>query len=335
MREAKELLLASKEYAREHRFLSWWHLGSTLFVFALLLVLTILPVPLGLRIAASVLLGLVHVRLFIIYHDFQHHAILRGSRLATCVMTVYGLIALNPRSVWNRSHNHHHKHNAKIFGASIGSYPVMTTEVYAEATWWERLQYTISRHPLTMALGYLTIFLYGMCLRPFLLNPKKHFDAGLSILLHAFLVVSLALLMPQILVLSILIPHSIAAAIGAYLFYAQHNYPSVKLRERSDWTYVDAALQSSSFIKMGPLMNWFTGNIGYHHVHHLNALIPFYRLPEAMAGIQELQHPGTTSLGPRDIATCLSLKLWDQQSDRLLTFRESASLDTASQVSHD
>ena len=79
-------------------------------------------------------------------------------------------------------------------------------------------------------------------------------------------------------------------------------------------------MHSSSFIAMGPLMNWFTGNIGYHHVHHLNARIPFYRLREAMAALEELQSPGTTSLHPQDIAACLRLKLWDPEEKRLVGF---------------
>jgi acyl-lipid omega-6 desaturase (Delta-12 desaturase) len=75
---------------------------------------------------------------------------------------------------------------------------------------------------------------------------------------------------------------------------------------------------------MGPIMNWFTGNIGYHHVHHLNAKIPFYRLPEAMAGIEELQSPTVTTLHPRDVLHCMRLKVWDPMAERLLTFKEAS-----------
>src|SRR5690606_22663543 len=79
---------------------------------------------------------------------------------------------------------------------------------------------------------------------------------------------------------------------------------------------------SSSFLEAGPLVPWFTGNIGYHHVHHLNPLIPFYRLPEAMAALPALQKPGKTSLRPREIWACLSLKLWDPKRDQMLTFAQ-------------
>ena len=112
----------------------------------------------------------------------------------------------------------------------------------------------------------------------------------------------------------------IAGGTGAYLFYAQHNYPGVALKLGKDWNYVTAALKSSSFIKMHPVLNWFTANIGYHHVHHLNHRIPFYKLPKAMAAIKELHNPGVTSLRPWDVYKCLRLKLWDVNEDRLVSF---------------
>jgi omega-6 fatty acid desaturase (delta-12 desaturase) len=159
-----------------------------------------------------------------------------------------------------------------------------------------------------------------MCARPLLLGPKKHLDAAFAIIVHGALAVALAVTEWDNLLLAMIVPMCVASALGAYLFYAQHNFPAVKLRTRAEWTYVEAALSSSSFIRMSWLMHWFTGNIGYHHVHHLNARIPFYRLPEAMAVIPELQTPGTTSLLPRDVAACLRLKLWDPKQDRLVSF---------------
>lgn len=94
--------------------------------------------------------------------------------------------------------------------------------------------------------------------------------------------------------------------------------------QANEWTYYRAALESSSYLKMGRVMSWFLGNIGYHHVHHLNRLIPFYRLPEAMAATPELQHPTVTSLHPRDILACLRLNLWDEDAGRMVSYCEVA-----------
>lgn len=270
------------------------------------------------RVPASLLLGLVLVRLFIVYHDVQHGTILRGSWFARAVMYCYGLIVLNPPSIWTRSHDHHHRTVGQTYGASIGSYPIMTRAAWDLASRGERFRYLIQRHPLTMALGYVTIFLYGMCVRSFVVDRRQHFDSALAIVLHAALITLLAIFAPDVMLLLVLVPMTIACALGAYLFYAQHNYPSVQIMARQDWSYMAAALTSSSYIRMGPLMRWFTGNIGYHHVHHLNARIPFYRLPEAMAGITELQTPGTTSLSPRQIWRCVRLRIWDADGKRLV-----------------
>ena len=92
------------------------------------------------------------------------------------------------------------------------------------------------------------------------------------------------------------------------------------------WTHFRAALESSSYMRLNKLMQWFTGNIGYHHIHHLNVRIPFYRLPEAMAAIHELQSPITTTMAPRDIIDCFRSCLWDEDSQRMVSYREAGKL---------
>jgi omega-6 fatty acid desaturase (delta-12 desaturase) len=114
------------------------------------------------------------------------------------------------------------------------------------------------------------------------------------------------------------IPHFVASGIGSYLFYAQHNFPTVKFQDKAGWTYEKAALESSSYLKTSRIMAWFTGNIGYHHIHHLNARIPFYRLPEVLKAMPELQNPKTTTLSPREILRCLRLKVWDVEAQQMV-----------------
>jgi acyl-lipid omega-6 desaturase (Delta-12 desaturase) len=278
--------------------------------------------PWPLRLTLSVLTGLMIVHMFGIYHDYLHGAILRRAWLADLIFTAYGLLMLTPPSIWKRSHDHHHQHNGQYFRTSTGTFPLMTTDEYAQANGWQRLQYVVARHPLAMLLGYFTIFLYSMCLYHVLTKPRRHLDAAAALLLQAGLISSLTICAPGALVFTWLVPVMLAAALGSYLFYALHNFPSVQFRDRARWDYVAAAPQSSSYLCLNPLLHWFTANIGYHHVHHLNARIPFYRLQEAMAGIEELKSAGTTSLYPLDIYRCLRLKLWDPERNRLVTFRE-------------
>ena len=145
--------------------------------------------------------------------------------------------------------------------------------------------------------------------------PRKHSAAVLPLALHGIiaLVVTRAFGWESY-AITVALPLAIATACGAYLFYAQHNFPGVFLQPRDQWNYVRAALESSSYMPMGWAMSFFTGNIGYHHVHHLNPSIPFYRLPEAMAAIPELQAPRVTRLLPKDILACLRLQIWDPEA---------------------
>jgi omega-6 fatty acid desaturase (delta-12 desaturase) len=320
MRTHKELLIATRAFARENRARSWWHFGSTLGLALAVIAVVCSEAPLALRLPASIALGFVIVRLFVMYHDHQHGAILSGSRLADCLMRTIGLLMLSPSSGWKRSHDHHHTHNSKLSGPNVGSFPLMTLDEYRNASFRERLFYCVERHPLTMICGYLTVFLVGMCVLPLLANARRHLDGALAILCHGAVLIWLGTDEIDDLWLAALIPCSIASAIGAYLFYAQHNFPAACVHPGQQWNHTAAALESSSYIPMGPVMGWFTANIGYHHVHHLNSRIPFYRLPEAMAALPELQSPRTTTLHPRDIAACLRLRLCDPASGRLVSW---------------
>ncbi|MCB0416544.1 MAG: fatty acid desaturase [Bdellovibrionaceae bacterium] len=322
MRTLQELMSASAPFAKEDPKRSWWHLISTAIVLAVLIAGTLSPLPLVLRILMSLFAGGVVVRMFIIYHDYQHGAIFRSSKLAKPFMNCLGILVLNPPNIWNRSHNYHHSRNSQIATASIGSFPIMTVSEYNRAPFSVRLRYRLSRSPLPFLSGHVIIFVLGMCLSSFVKDPRKHWDSLVALLVHLGFVWVLASVSLSALVLAYLLPLYMSCMLGAYLFYIQHNFPTMQLKPREEWTFLFAALNSSSFMEGSPLIHWLTGNIGYHHVHHLNSRIPFYRLPEAMAAIPELQNPGRTSLRPRDIASCMRLKLWDPEQHRMVSFAE-------------
>lgn len=319
MLEGKDLILATKPYASEFREKSWLYTLSTLFFLLLSLTATLLAPYLLLKIAASILSGLLIVRMFVIYHDHQHHAILNKSKLADVIMSLFGIYVLAPTSIWKRSHDYHHKHNSKLFSASIGSYPIVTRKKFLSMTKAEKRGYLLTRHPLTILWGYLSMFLVGMCVNSFLSSPRKHMDSLLAIIIHLAASVAVFWFIGwQSWLLFIFIPFFIACGIGAYLFYAQHNFPGVTFSDNEKWSYDKAAMLSSSYMTMHPLMAWFTANIGHHHIHHLNARIPFYRLPEVMQGIPTLQNAKTTSLKPKDIWACFQLKVWDPEANQMV-----------------
>ncbi len=318
MLEGKALILATKRYAQENPVKSWYYTLSTCFILLALLCGTLYNFHLSLKILCSVLAGLVIVRLFVIYHDHQHQAILSRSKAAEILFTVFGMYTIAPTGIWKRSHDFHHKNNSKLFSASIGSYPIYSKEKYRSASKKEQREYLFTRHPLVILFGYFFMFFYGMILSSLLNNFRKHYDSLIALLVHIGYQVVIGWFFGwQGWLLCCFIPHFISCSIGAYLFYAQHNFPGVKFKDNADWKYELAALESSSYMKMNPFMRWVTANIGYHHIHHLNARVPFYRLPEAMEEMPELQRVTTTSLHPKDIIACLRLKVWDPERQQM------------------
>jgi omega-6 fatty acid desaturase (delta-12 desaturase) len=323
MRTGPDLITATKIFAHDTSGKSWWCILSTSVLFAAALAGALSPLPMPFRIACSILEGLLFLRLFVIYHDQQHHAILPKSRLAEWFMRAFGIYALSASSIWRSSHNHHHNHNSKLKGSHIGSFPIMTKAQFLNSSAGKRFGYLFIRHPLTILFGYLFMFIYGMCVNPFLNNRARHIDCIIALACHiAIALVYLHFFGWPGLILGQTLPHFLAYAIGSYLFYAQHNFPGVAFNEKSGWTYEKAALESSSYMKMSRVMAWFTANIGYHHIHHLNARIPFYRLPEAEVSIPELQRATITTLNPFDIARCLRLKVWDTENQKMVGLRE-------------
>ncbi|MBL7863280.1 MAG: fatty acid desaturase [Cyclobacteriaceae bacterium] len=324
MRTEKELLLASKQFIGDNKARSWFETLITIGLIAALLTLCFFTqVPFLIRLGASIICGLLYVRLFVIYHDYRHRAILLNSKPASLLMKVVGLYVLAPETIWMRSHEHHHNNNSKLTMSGIGSYPTITKSRYLTLTKSQRRLYLINRHPLTIIFGYFTLFIYWLNLKSFVQSPGKHVDSLLSLLIHAGVGAVIWYFFGfGVYVLTWFLPIFIMSGLGSYLFYCQHNFPAAKFRENHDWSYANAALSSTSYMVMNPVMRWFCANIGYHHVHHINSRIPFYRLREAMDSMPELKNVGTTSWNPIEVWRCFRLKLWDEDTEKMITLRE-------------
>ena len=320
MLEGKQLILATKPFAKENRAKSWYYTISTLLILIASLIGTIYNFHWSLKLVCSIFSGLVIVRLFVIYHDHQHKAILDKSPLATILFTLFGFYVLAPSGIWSASHDYHHKNNSKLFSASIGSYPIYTKQKFEKLSKGEQHHYLFIRHPLTILFGYFFTFMYGMSIKSMMNRFSKNIDSMVALIVHlSYQTLVFYFLGWQTWILLCAIPHFISGALGSYMFYAQHNFPSVTFVGNEDWTYEGAALDSSSYMPLNPFMHWVTANIGYHHIHHMNSRIPFYRLPEAMAAIPELQKVKTTSLKLTDIIACLKLKVWDFETKKMVS----------------
>ena len=323
MQTGKELILSTKPYANEIRWKSWYYTITSFGLLIASLLGTYFIPYLGVKILCSLFAALMLARCFMIFHDYQHHTILRRSPLANFIFTFFGMYILTPASIWKRSHDHHHNHNSKLFSASIGSFPIMTKEKFIASSDSEKKMYLAVRHPLTIFFAHFAMFIYGMCLQSFLSNPKKHWDSLVVLVFHIAAAIFLCIYFgPLTWLLTLFLPLFIVHMLGAYLFYAQHNFPGAKFRTNKDWCYEHAALESSSYMAMNRFMQWATANIGYHHIHHINSKIPFYRLPEVMADIPALQKVTITRLTPSHIFNCLRLKVWDASKNKMISLAE-------------
>ena len=182
--EGKDLIIATRSYAQEQRARSWAHLGISVLVTVACYFGIFFLSPLWAKAIFGVLAGLSLVRLFILYHDHQHKTILNRSWLADSFFTVFGMFMLSPPSIWKRSHDHHHKHNSKLYTSSIGSFPVVTVEKFHTLTRGERLAYLFIRSPFAIAFGYIFVFIIGMCLNSFISNKGRHWDSLITLVLQ-------------------------------------------------------------------------------------------------------------------------------------------------------
>lgn len=315
-------MAAVRPFALESRGASWWYLLSTLAILVGAAAIAVLAPAWPLRLLASVFEALVIVRVFILFHDFMHGAIFRDSVVGGAILRAFGLLCLTPPRSWRESHDYHHAHVGQLAASGVGSVPLWTVDQWLAASGTRRAHYRMSRHPLTMVLAYVTVFLWTITVEPLLRAPGRHWDSALAVAVHGGSIAALWWLGgPSAAIFGLILPFAIAAALGAYLFYAQHNFPGMRILPPAEWTLQRAALVSCSHMMLDPSLRWFTGDIGYHHVHHLNAAIPFYRLADAARAVPELRTGIPTSLNPRDILACLRLKLWDPVTEQMVGFR--------------
>ena len=314
---------ATRPFTRGSARKEAWFLVSTFAVMAAFATVAVLPLAWPLRLLGSLGTGLTMVRAFILFHDRHHGAAFTESRIAKLVLDAYGLLLLTPPRLWRYTHNYHHAHTARTDGDQRGTYTLFTTEQWRNASKRERFAYRAEHHPLTLLFGYVTVFLGTFGVWPVLRKPAASWDSLASLVVHAG-VGTLAWVLggPAVFVFAFLIPFFLAGAIGAFLFYVQHYFEECSVPDDATWTHAGAALGASSHVAFGPVGSWFTGNIGLHHIHHLNPKIPFYRLPEALAAVPALQTSKPIVLSPRAIARCLRLKLWDAESGRLVAYAD-------------
>ena len=267
--------------------------------------------------------GLFLVRLFIIQHDCGHGGYFQNRTLSDWVGRALGVLTLTPYDVWKRTHAEHHSASGNLSARGMGDIYTMTVSEYLEMSWLGRLWYRSYRHPLTLfVLGPAYLFLLANRLPLGLMKSGWRYwtsAMGTNVALLAILGVLLWTGGIWLIVLVFLPTVMVAASAGVWLFYVQHQFEDTHWDHGNDWHLHEAALHGSSHYVMPKVLQWFSGNIGVHHVHHLYSRIPFYRLTEVLRDHKALLEAQRLTIG-ESIATA-RLHLWDETHRKLMSFR--------------
>jgi acyl-lipid omega-6 desaturase (Delta-12 desaturase) len=266
------------------------------------------------------------IRTFIIFHDCTHGSFFKDRKANDIVGTITGVLTLFAYSKWKREHAIHHASSSNLDKRGVGDIWVMTVEEYVEASKWTRFTYRLYRNPLVM-FGIGPLFLVLISSR-FNRKDARQKERNNTYLTNAVLVVLYTLMILLIGWQAFVIVQGtimfVAGALGIWLFYIQHTFEDSYFEEESEWDYVKAAVDGSSYYKLPKVLQWATGNIGFHHVHHLSPRVPNYNLEVAHESVPPLHNATTITI--KTSLESLKYKLYDPKKKGFVTFGEVKSM---------
>jgi omega-6 fatty acid desaturase (delta-12 desaturase) len=262
------------------------------------------------------------VRTYIIFHDCTHGSFLPSRRANRLLGTTLGLLVFADFQSWKHNHAMHHASAGDLDRRGAGDVPTLTLAEYQERPWKSRLSYRLFRSPLVMfGLGPIFALVIAPRIVPRTARPRIRHSVIATNVALVLLVGALCWVLGWRAYLIIELPTiMLAGAAGIWLFYVQHQFEDVYWETGENWSYADAALRGSSYLKLPKVLQFFSGNIGLHHVHHLSARIPNYNLQRAHDDNDIFHGVPVISLG--DGLRAVKLKLYDDQQRRMVTFAE-------------
>ena len=322
-RELAEWNAIVAEYQKPHLGRALWQIVNTLFSYILLWYLMYLSLKVSywfippLVILATGLL----VRIFIIFHDCGHGSFFK-SRLANDICGfVCGVLLFTPYYHWRWEHSLHHSTSGDLDRRGVGDIWTLTVQEYLEATRWKRFAYRLARNPIVLfIIAPLFIFIISQRFASRVANRRERQSVWWMNFAVVVMVVSLCSVFGtgSYFLIQLTITAT-AGTLGIWLFYIQHQFEDVYWERAEDWEYISAALRGSSYYKLPKVLQWFSGNIGFHHVHHLSPRIPNYNLERCHKSDPVFQNVTPVTL--LSSLKSLSLHLWDESAKKLVGFR--------------
>lgn len=324
--DPRSVLKAISDFRHPDPARSLVELAATALPFALFWLLALVTLSAGslLGLLFALPAGAFLLRLFLIQHDCGHGAFFARQSSNDRLGRLLGVLTLTPYDYWRRSHATHHASTSNLDARGVGDVDTLTVAEYRALGRIGRLRYRLYRHPVTLfGLGPAYLFLLRHRL------PIGMMDKGwrpwLSVMGTNLAIAALAGVLVWAMGLKLfLLVHLpitlVAATLGVWFFYVQHQFERTHWEKQPDWSFHEAALHGSSHYDLPPVLRWLTANVGIHHVHHLVGRIPFYRLPEALRAVPELARIGRVTLG--ESLRAVRLVLWDEDKRRLVSFAE-------------
>lgn len=267
------------------------------------------------------------VRIFIIQHDCGHGSFFKKRKANDRIGTLCSIFTLVPYVFWRKSHAVHHAHHAELEERGIGDIWTMTTEEYWEAGFWKRLVYRGFRNPFFLfviapTINFVILSRLTIGMPESWRHGEKESVWWTNVALAILWTVQILVLGWQTMLWINLPIIVIASSVGTWLFYVQHQYERTYWEHTPQWDFTLAAMHGSSYYKLPRVLQWFTGNIGFHHIHHLSPRIPNYRLQQCHEENELFQR--VVQLTLRTSLETVNLTLWDEEHQRLVTFREAS-----------
>lgn len=275
-----------------------------------------------LTLGLAVLAGGLLVRIFIIFHDCGHGSFFKSRRANDALGTFCGILVLSPYYQWRHEHAVHHATSGNLDHRGSGDILTLTVREYLQLSRWERLKYRLYRNPVVMlGLGPAWTFLVSQRIPMRNAKKRERYSVYWTNAALVLLIAGMSLLIGFKEFMLILLPVVlVAATLGIWMFYVQHQFEGTYWEHNDEWDYMTAALKGSSYYKLPRVLQWFTGNIGLHHIHHLSSRIPNYALERCHKENPIFQDVTTITL--LSSLRSLSLKLWDEEQRKLVSFRD-------------
>jgi omega-6 fatty acid desaturase (delta-12 desaturase) len=316
-----ELTQILKSYQQPDAWRSVWQLANTLMPNLLLLVLMYysLQVSYLLTLALSIPTAGFMARTFIIFHDCGHGSFFKSRKANEITGIVCGILTITPYHYWRHSHAIHHATAGDLDRRGTGDVMTLTVQEYQSLSPTRQWYYRFVRHPLVMfTFGAFLVFTVGHRFYKPGTGKRERWSVHYTNLILFVLIAGLIYLIGWKAYLMIHIPVLFfMCSAGVWLFYVQHNFEGTYWERHDKWDYFTAGLQGSSFYKLPAVLQWFTGNIGFHHIHHLNSRIPNYYLPKCHRE-NPVFHVRPLTL--RSSLRSLRLRLWDEKNRRMVGF---------------